>query len=115
MVGALLTGVLAQQSWKSPADGLLFGNPGQFVIQAVAVVATIGFTAVGTVAILFAMRLVAPIRAAARDEGVGLDVSQHGEEAYGRGDGAVLVLPGRRMAAGTTMFPATLEPQGEQS
>ena len=28
-----------------------------------------------------------------RDEGLGLDVSQHGEEAYARGEGAILVLP----------------------
>jgi len=115
MVGALLTGVLAQQSWGSPADGLLFGNPAQFAIQALAVAVTIAFTAVGTAGILLAARLVAPIRAAALDEGVGLDVSQHGEEAYGRGEGAVLVLPGRRTPSAAAVFTPALEPQGEQS
>ena len=36
-VGALLTGVLASKAWNGATDGLLFGNPRQLVIQAVAV------------------------------------------------------------------------------
>ncbi len=40
-VGALLTGILAEKKWNGVADGLLFGNPKQFAIQLVAVVATI--------------------------------------------------------------------------
>jgi hypothetical protein len=35
---------------------------------------------------------VAPLRVSTRDEGLGLDVSQHGEEAYVRGEGALLIL-----------------------
>jgi Amt family ammonium transporter len=31
------------------------------------------------------------VRATAREEGIGLDVTQHGEEAYSRGEGAILV------------------------
>jgi Amt family ammonium transporter len=37
--------------------------------------------------------------AAAREEGLGLDVTQHGEEAYGSGEGAILVLPETPAAA----------------
>jgi Amt family ammonium transporter len=33
-----------------------------------------------------------PLRVSARDEGLGLDVRQHGEEAYVRGEGALLIL-----------------------
>ena len=36
-VGALLTGVFAQKALNGVADGLLFGNPGQLGIQAIAV------------------------------------------------------------------------------
>ena len=36
-VGALLTGVFAQKALNGVADGLLFGNPAQLLIQAVAV------------------------------------------------------------------------------
>jgi ammonium transporter, Amt family len=35
---------------------------------------------------------VSAIRATSPDEGLGLDVSQHGEEAYARGEGAILIL-----------------------
>jgi Amt family ammonium transporter len=114
VVGALLTGVLAQKAWGSPADGLLFGNPAQLGIQALAVVATIAFTAAVTAGILLLASLVVPLRAGLSDEGVGLDLSQHGEEAYGRGDGAVLVLPGTP-GLSTVVFTGALAARGDQS
>ncbi len=92
-VGALATGVLAQKSWNGVADGLLFGNPRQLAIQAAGVLATIVFSAAGTFAIVKLLGFFATLRASARDEGLGLDVTQHGEEAYSRGEGAILVLP----------------------
>jgi Amt family ammonium transporter len=92
-VGALLTGVLAHKAWNGTADGLLFGNPGQLPVQALAALVAIAYSALGTVAILKLVALFAPLRVNARDEGLGLDVSQHGEEAYARGEGAILVLP----------------------
>jgi Amt family ammonium transporter len=92
-VGALLTGVLAEKAWNGTADGLLFGNPRQFLVQALAVLVTLAFSAAGTFVLLKLVNLVVPIKASARDEGLGLDVSQHGEEAYGSGEGAILVLP----------------------
>jgi Amt family ammonium transporter len=91
-VGALLTGVLASKAWNGTADGLLFGNPKQLGIQAIGVLAALAYSAVGTVVILKLIGLVTPLRASAREEGLGLDVSQHGEEAYARGEGAILVL-----------------------
>jgi ammonium transporter, Amt family len=97
-VGALLTGVLAQKSWNGVGDGLLFGNPRQLAVQAAGVLATIAFSAAGTFVIVKLILLVGPVRASARDEGLGLDVTQHGEEAYSRGEGAILVLS----EAGTT-------------
>ena len=45
LVGALLTGVLAQKAWGSPADGLLFGNPRQLAIQALALLCTAAWSA----------------------------------------------------------------------
>jgi Amt family ammonium transporter len=91
-VGALLTGVLASKAWNGTADGLLFGNPKQLGIQAIGVLAALAYSAVGTVVILKLIGLVTPLRASAREEGLGLDVSQHGEEAYASGEGAILVL-----------------------
>jgi Amt family ammonium transporter len=91
IVGALLTGVLAQKSWNAVANGALFGNIRQLGIQGVAVVATILYSAVGTYVILKVIGLVVTLRASGKEEGVGLDVTQHGEEAYSRGEGAILV------------------------
>ncbi len=91
-VGALLTGVLAQKSWNGAADGALFGNPRQLAIQAAAVLAVAVYSAGATWGILKLVALLARLRATAHEEGLGLDVTQHGEEAYTSGEGAILVL-----------------------
>ena len=64
-------------------------------IQAMAILATIVYSVVATFVIVKAISLVMRLRADAREEGLGLDFSQHGEEAYSRGEGAVLLLDGR--------------------
>jgi Amt family ammonium transporter len=92
-VGALLTGVLAQKAWSGGADGLLFGNPRQLAIQAAAVAVTVVFSAGMTFGILRLLGALMPLRATSREEGLGQDVVQHGEEAYSHGEGAILVLP----------------------
>jgi Amt family ammonium transporter len=93
LTGALLTGVLAQKSINGVADGLLFGNSRQLWVQAVACIAAMAYSFVATFGILKLISLVMPLRAGVREEGLGLDVSQHGEEAYTHGEGALLVLP----------------------
>jgi Amt family ammonium transporter len=91
-VGALLTGVLATKAWGG-VDGLLGGNPRQLLVQALAVAAVLAFSAAGSFVILKLVALAMPLRASSREEGLGLDFSQHGEEAYARDEGAVLLLP----------------------
>jgi Amt family ammonium transporter len=81
-VGALLTGVLAQKSLNGLADGALFGNPYQVVVQATAVLAAIVYSGVGTFVILKLVGLVLPLRATSGEETSGLDITAHGEEAY---------------------------------
>jgi Amt family ammonium transporter len=81
-VGALLTGVFAQKAMNGVADGLLFGNPRQLVIQAVAVAAAIVYSGVGSFVLLKVIGAVMPLRASDGEETAGLDVTQHGEEAY---------------------------------
>jgi len=92
LVGALLTGVLARAAWGG-ADGLLFGNPRQLLVQLVGVGAAMAYSGALSFALLKLIARFAPLRAADRLEGVGLDVTQHGEEAYSTGEGAILVLP----------------------
>jgi Amt family ammonium transporter len=94
LTGALLTGVLAQKIWNSAGnDGLLYGNPHQLAIQALACLSAAAYAGIMTFVILKVLGLVMSLRAVPRVEGVGMDVSQHGEEAYASGEGSVLVPP----------------------
>jgi Amt family ammonium transporter len=94
LTGALLTGVLAQKLWNSAgSDGLLYGNPGQLGLQALGSLSAAAYAAVMTFVILKGLSLVTALRTVSRTEGVGMDVSQHGEEAYASGEGSILVHP----------------------
>ena len=88
-VGALLTGVFAQKALNGVADGLLFGNPGQLMIQVTAVAASAAYSGAVSFILLKAIGAVMPLRANAPDEGTGLDVTQHGEEAYVHAEGSL--------------------------
>src|SRR6476620_2221217 len=81
-VGALLTGVFAQKAMNGVADGLLFGNPAQLMIQAAAVLASIVYSGGLTFVLLKTIGAVTPLRVSEVDESEGLDITQHGEEAY---------------------------------
>src|SRR6187399_1609950 len=105
-VGALLTGVFAEKAWGSPSDGLLFGNPRQFGIQVVAILLVAAYSGVGSFALLKLIGLVMPLRAEGNEEGVGMDVTQHGEEAYAEGEAAILVLPTGDVKVGATAMAA---------
>ena len=96
-LGALLTGVFAAQAWGG-TDGLLSGHPAQLARQAAAVLATATYSAAGTYALLKLVGFIATIRAGRKEEGVGMDVPQHGEEAYTSGEGAILVMTDRAPA-----------------
>jgi len=87
-VGALLTGVFAQKALNGVADGLLFGNPRQLGIQAVAVLAAIAYSGVMSFVLLKIVGAVIPLRATDAEESEGLDFSQHGEEAYVHAEGS---------------------------
>jgi Amt family ammonium transporter len=98
IVGALLTGVLADPAW-GPGRGLLYGNPSQLALQALGVVSALVYSAAVTFVLLRALSAATSLRAVPRAQGVGMDVSQHGEEAYGSGEGAVLLTSDRASAS----------------
>ncbi len=114
-VGALLTGVLAEKAWGAPVDGLLFGNPKQLGIQVAAILMVASYSAVASWALLKLVARVAPLRVSTRDEGLGLDVSQHGEEAYVRGEGALLILRDALPSPAVSPAAFRLETVGGQS
>jgi Amt family ammonium transporter len=91
--GILFLGLVAQVGWNGVADGLFYGDAGQFWSQALAAVVTPAYAFIMTFLLLKLVGAVMPLRATERDEAIGMDVVQHGEEAYVTGEGAILVLP----------------------
>jgi Amt family ammonium transporter len=82
MLGAILTGIFADPSINAAGKGLLYGNPAQLKIQLIAVATTIGYTATVTAIIFFVIKAVMGLRVAPDSEVIGLDQSEHGENAY---------------------------------
>src|SRR5688572_12803681 len=91
-VGALLTGVFASKALNGVFDGALYGNPGQVGIQAMAVGTAILYSGGVSFILLKVIGLVIPLRASVADEGEGLDVTAHGEEAYTHVGGSAPVM-----------------------
>lgn len=81
--GALATGLFASKLVNpSGADGLFFGNPRQFMIQLIAVLATVVYTFVVTLIIYKLIDAVMGMRVGEHEESIGLDLTQHHERAY---------------------------------
>jgi Amt family ammonium transporter len=84
MWGTIATGLFASTLINAGGpNGLFYGNPAQLGIQAMAVVIVAAFSFVGSYVLLRLINLVMPLRVSPQDEDAGLDLSQHGEEAYG--------------------------------
>ncbi len=91
--GAILTGVFAVKAWNTVQNGLIAGNAAQVLTQALAVAGAAAYSALGTFVLLKVIGLVLPLQAGRAEQASGMDITQHGEEAYATGEGAVLVLP----------------------
>lgn len=82
IIGAILTGILANPFIQSSYSGAIYGNFHQLWIQLLAVGATIIFSGVGTFIIFKITDKIVGIRAIDKHEAIGLDETQHGETAY---------------------------------
>jgi Amt family ammonium transporter len=91
--GILFIGFFAQLAWNGVSDGLAYGNAAQFWDQAKAALVAPAYAFGATYLLLRVIGLVMPLRATERQEALGMDVVQHGEEAYATGEGAILVTP----------------------
>ncbi len=81
--GALATGLFASTAANPDgANGLFFGNPGQFGVQAIGAGAAIAYSVVLTFIILKVIDLSIGLRVDNEDETQGLDVTAHGEVGY---------------------------------
>jgi len=91
--GILFIGFFAQATWNGVSDGLFYGNAAQLGDQALAALAGPAYAFAMTFVLLKLVGAVMPLRASEHEEALGMDVVQHGEEAYVTGEGAVLVMP----------------------
>jgi Amt family ammonium transporter len=81
--GALATGLFASKAINpAGANGLFFGNPMQFLIQAAAAAVSIAFAFGMTYALARILKATVGLRVSHDEEEVGLDISEHGEPAY---------------------------------
>lgn len=81
--GALATGLFASKAVNAQgANGLFYGNPAQFLVQLLTVVATLVFAFGMTFLISKLLAKFMGLRVSENEEEVGLDISEHGEQAY---------------------------------
>jgi len=81
--GALATGIFATAAVNSAGSGLIDGNGKQVLIQLAAIAVTIAFAFSITWLLAKLVDVTIGLRVTPEEETVGLDISQHGERAYG--------------------------------
>ena len=82
--GGIATGIFGLNSINHTArwDGLIFGDYHLFLAQIIGILVTIAVAVVGTLICIALVRLITPIRVTQKEEQIGLDITQHGENAY---------------------------------
>jgi Amt family ammonium transporter len=91
LTGILFIGFVAQLTWNGKSNGLLYGDVAQLGHQAIAALAGPAYAFTATFLLLRLIGLFTPLRATEHEEALGMDIVQHGEEAYATGEGAILV------------------------
>ncbi len=81
MFGALATGIFAEKAVNG-CDGLLYGNPAQFLWQVKAVAVTVVYSAVVSFILFKVVDKLVGLRVSEHEERVGLDLTQHKEAGY---------------------------------
>jgi Amt family ammonium transporter len=83
ILGTLATGLFASKAVNpAGADGLFYGNPKQFLIQAAAVGVTVIYSFIVSYIIYKVINIFIKVRVTEKDETIGLDLTQHHENAY---------------------------------
>ncbi len=81
--GTIATGLFASTLINAGGpNGLFYGNPMQLLLQCEAVAIVAAFAFCGSYVLLKVIGHFTPLRVSAREEDTGLDISEHGEEAY---------------------------------
>jgi Amt family ammonium transporter len=82
IIGAVAVGLFATAAVNPAVRGLFYGNSAQLGIQVLAVAVVSAFAFIGSYLLLRLVDVFSPLRVSAKEEDEGLDMSQHGEEAY---------------------------------
>jgi Amt family ammonium transporter len=80
--GSIATGIFASAAVVPGVSGLIFGNVHQFLAQLAAVAVVVPFAFFGSYLLLKLVNVFSPLRVSPEAEDAGLDLSEHGEEAY---------------------------------
>ncbi|MDD2969667.1 MAG: ammonium transporter [Lachnospiraceae bacterium] len=82
--GGIATGIFTDRSINELArwDGLIFGDYHLLLSQIISIVITVILAIAGTVICASLVKLILPFRVSSEDERKGLDITQHGENAY---------------------------------
>ena len=86
----MMIGLFAQADWNGISDGLFYGESALLADQALAALVAPIYAFGATFVILTAMKALGALRASDIEEAIGMDVLDHGEEAYPTGEGAIL-------------------------
>jgi len=80
--GSIATGLFASAAITGGATGLLFGGTELIIAQLIAIAVVVPFAFFGSYALLKIVNLFSPLRVSSEEEDAGLDLSEHGEEAF---------------------------------
>jgi ammonium transporter, Amt family len=84
MWGVIATGLFASSAING-INGAFYGNTHLLLVEAFAIVVVTGFAFFGSFLLLKLVGVITPLRVTPEEEQAGLDLSQHGEDAYGIG------------------------------
>ncbi|PVX25059.1 MAG: ammonia channel protein [Candidatus Bathyarchaeum sp.] len=82
--GSIATGLFAT-TMVNNVDGLFYGNSALLIAQVLSVVIVAAYSFFGSLVLLKVINVFSPLRVSSEEEAKGLDISQHGEEAYDLG------------------------------
>jgi len=82
IIGAVSVGLFATAAVNPAVTGLFYGNAYQLGVQVLAVAVVSVFAFAGSYLLFKLVDVFSPLRVSAKEEDEGLDLSQHGEEAY---------------------------------
>lgn len=82
--GSIATGLLAT-TLVNDVNGLFYGNANLLVAQILSVLVVAAYSFFGSYLLLKIINIFSPLRVSSEEETTGLDLSQHGEEAYDLG------------------------------